>query len=230
MRHTDTVTQPKSEGDNEGVGGEVLRLFERSDALQTTASASLARAIPPSTRKGVLATSISAVSLEHWRAQRLLLREGLYVTGFALVRLQFEAVVRAIWILECAKDDWMERFVTPMADGQLEEPVLGPPVPAMLSAIATKAPVIAGMLSQLKEGAWEPMHSYVHGGVRPIAHSMAGTTHYQLSAVLRNANGLGLLAVNAMTIVLRGPRLNGFVAHLQREYADCLPPPKPLSS
>jgi hypothetical protein len=98
------VTQPKSEGDDEGVGGEVFRLFERSDALQTAASASLAQAIPPSTRKGFLATSISAVSLEHWRAQRLLLREGLYVTGFALVRLQFEAVVRAIWILECAKD------------------------------------------------------------------------------------------------------------------------------
>jgi len=87
-----------------------------------------------------------------------------------------------------------------MADAQLEEPVLGPPVPAMLSAIATRAPVIALMLSQLKDGAWEPIHSYVHGGVRPIAHSLVGTTHYQVSAVLRNANGLGLLAVNAMTI------------------------------
>jgi hypothetical protein len=39
-----------------------------------------------------------------------------------------------------------------MADAQLEESVLGPPVPAMLSAIATKAPVIAVMLSQLKDG------------------------------------------------------------------------------
>jgi hypothetical protein len=223
------VTRPNPEGDDEGVRAEVLRLFERSDSLQTAAGAGLAQAVPPSTRKEFLATSIGAVSLEHWGAQRLLLREGLYVTGFALVRLQFEAVVRAIWILECAKADWLERFATPMADGQLEEPVLGPPVPAMLSAIATKAPVIAGMLSQLKEGAWEPMHSYVHGGVRPIAHSLAGTTHYQVSAVLRNANGLGLLAVNAMTIAFQDPRLGGFVARLQREYGDCLPPPKPLS-
>jgi hypothetical protein len=197
--------------------------------LQTAAGNGLAQAVRPSKRKEFLVTSIGAVSLEHWGAQRLLLREGLYVTGFALVRLQFEAVVRAIWILECAKADWLERFATPMADGQLEEPVLGPPVPAMLSAIATKAPVIAGMLSQLKEGAWEPMHSYVHGGVRPIAHSLAGTTHYQVSAVLRNANGLGLLAVNAMTMAFQDPRLGGFVARLQREYGDCLPPPKPMS-
>ena len=224
------MTQPKPERDDEGVRGEVLRLFERSDALQTAASTVVAQAIPPSTRKGFLATSIGMVSLEHWGAQRLLLRQGFYVTGFALVRMQFEAVVRAIWILECAKDDWLERFVTPMADAQLEEPVLGPPVTAMLSAIATKASVIAAMLSQLKEGAWEPMHSYVHGGVRPIAHSLAGTTHYQVSAVLRNANGLGLLALNAMTIAFQDPRLGGFIAHLQREFIDCLPPPKPLSA
>ncbi len=172
---------------------------------------------------------MGVVSLEHWGAQRLLLREGLCVTGFALVRLQFEAVVRAIWILECAKDEWLERFVAPMADGQLEEPVLGPPVPAMLSAIVMTAPVIAGMLSQLKDGAWAPMHSYVHGGVRPIAHTLAGATYYQVSAVLRNANGLGLMAVNAMTVAFQDPRLGGFVAHLQRTYGDCLPPPKALS-
>lgn len=227
-RQNITVTQPTSEGDDASVQSEVLRLFERSDALQTAASTVLAQAIPPSTQRGLLASGLGDVSLEHWGAQRLLLREGLFVTGFALVRLQFEAVVRAIWILECAKDDWLKRFATPMANGQLEEPVLGPPVPAMLSAIAKKTPVVAEMLLQLKEGAWEPMHSYVHGGVRPIVHSLAGTTHYQLSAVLRNANGLGLIAVNTMTIAFQDRRFRGFVAQLQQEYGDCLPPPVPL--
>jgi len=219
------MTEPSPEGDDEGMRAEVFRLFERSDSLQAAASTVLAQATPPTALAAILASSVGAVSLEHWRAQRILLREGLYVTGFALVRLQFEAVVRATWILECAKDDWLGRFVAPMADGQLEEPVLGPPVPAMLSAIATKSPVIAGMLTQLKKHSWEPMHSYVHGGVRPIAHSLVGTTHYHVSAVLRNANGLGLIAVNAMTIAFQNPRFGGFVAHLQQEYGDCLPPP-----
>lgn len=134
--------------------------------------------------------------------------------------------LRAVWILECAKDDWIERFSAPVPEGQLEEPVLGPPVDAMLSTIAKKAPVIAGMFQQLKDGAWVPMHSYVHGGARPIVQSLAGTTHYQISAVLRNANGLGLIAVNVMTRALRDPRLGGFVARLQHEYGECLPPPK----
>jgi hypothetical protein len=32
-----------------------------------------------------------------------------------------------------------------------------------------------------------------------------------------------------LAIAFRDPRLGGFVARLQREYGDCLPPPKALS-
>lgn len=209
---------------------DVVRLFDQSDALQEAASQVLTSGASPPDRRAFLAIRLAGVSLEHWGAQRLLLRAGLDVSGFAMVRLQFEAVIRAVWILECAKDDWLERFSAPVPDGQLEEPVLGPPVEAMLSTISKKAPVIAEMLKQLKDGAWEPMHSYVHGGARPIVQSLIGTTHYQVSAVLRNANGLGLIAINVLTRALRNPSLNGFVAHLQREYSECLPPPKATAS
>jgi hypothetical protein len=51
-----------------------------------------------------------------------------------------------------------------------------------------------------------------------------------VASVLRNANGLGLIAVNAITRGLQDVRLLGFVAHLQREYGDCLPPPMPPPS
>lgn len=205
---------------------DVVRLFDQSDALQEAAGQVLTSSASPPDRRAFLAIRVAVMSLEHWGAQRLLLRAGLDVSGFAMVRLQFEAVIRAVWILECAKDDWLERFSAPVPNGQLEEPVLGPPVEAMLSTISKKAPVIAEMLKQLKDGAWEPMHSYVHGGARPIVQSLIGTTHYQVSAVLRNANGLGLIAINVLTRALRNPSLDGFVAHLQREYSECLPPPK----
>ena len=207
---------------------EVVRLFDRSDALHEAAGQVLAQTGPPPDRRAFLAISFAVVSLEHWGAQRILLREGLNVSGFAMVRLQFEATIRAVWTLECAKDDWLERFSAPVPEGQLEEPVLGPPVEAMLSTIAKKAPVIARMLQQLKDGAWVPMHSYVHGGARPIVQALVGTSLYQISAVLRNANGLALIAINAITRACRDATLGGQVAKLQREHMDCLPPPKPL--
>lgn len=93
---------------------------------------------------GFLAARLGDVSLEHnWSAQRVLIREGHFVTAFAIVRLRFEAVVRAVRILECAKGDWLERFTAPMADGLLKEPVLRLPVPAMHSSIAAKVPLVA---------------------------------------------------------------------------------------
>lgn len=203
---------------------DVIRLFERSDGLSKAADAVLAQTGSPPDPRAFVAISVAAVSLEHWGAQRTLLGEGMNVSGFAMVRLQFEATVRAVWILECAKDDWIERFVAPVPEGQLAEPVLGPPVEAMLSAISKKAPPIAGMLQQLKDGAWEPMHSYIHGGARPIVQSLVGTTHYQISAVLRNANGLALIAINAITRACRDARLGGLVTQLQLDHIDCLPP------
>jgi len=219
-----------AEGDSpngkEGDGVELARLFEQSNAFQNAAAAVLEHAAAPTTRRGFLALGFGAVSLEHWASQRLLLAEGLHVTGFALVRLQFEAIIRTIWILECADDAWLARFVEPMPDGQLEEPVLGPSVPNMLAVMAAKLPQIAGMLAELKGGAWAPMHSYVHGGVRPIVQSLAGVTAYQVSAVLRNANGLGLLAMNAMAIASGDPTLQGAIRQLQLDFLDCLPPLK----
>jgi hypothetical protein len=154
----------------------------------------------------------------------MLLRLGLFVTGFALVRLHFESVIRAVWMLECADEAWLARFAAPVPADQLEEPVLGPPVPTMLAALSTRVPSVGGMLSALKAGAWQPMHSYVHGGARPVAQLLAGTTPRQVDAVIRNANGLGLIGLNAMTAASAEPRLFGRIGRLQAEFLDCLPP------
>lgn len=202
----------------------VPRLLHLSDALQSDVVDAAGAAGTPATPRGRLATLFARVAFEHWASQRLLLRASLDVTAFALVRLQFEAVVRTAWIVECASHDWIERFIAPQADGTLKEPTSSPTVPDMLAALAAKAPVVTGMLAQLKADAWQPMHSYVHSGARPLAHAVTGSTEYQVSAVLRNANGLGLIAFNAFTIACAAPALRGAVARLQRRYQACLPP------
>jgi hypothetical protein len=154
----------------------------------------------------------------------MLLRLELFVTGFALVRLHFEAVIRAAWMLQCADEAWLARFAAPVPPDQREEPVLGPPVPTMLAALSTRVPSVGGMLCALKAGAWQPMHSYVHGGARPVAQLLAGTSPRQVDAVIRNANGLGLIGVNVVTAPFAESRLSGRVGRLQADFLDCLPP------
>jgi len=96
------------------------------------------------------------VAMEFWDSQRLLAcwsRPAVTTPRWALVRLHFEAVVRAIWMHHGATDGWIERFVAPMAPGQLAEPALGPNVDAMLQTISKSAPPFVGqMLGELEVG------------------------------------------------------------------------------
>jgi hypothetical protein len=203
-------------------------LFLRSEELQTHIDKLRAAIVVPTKHRNVLTRLMAEVSLEHWQGQRLLLRQGMHLTGFALVRMQFETVVRAIWIQACADDAWLTSFVSPQQIDQLAEPAASPQVDVMLSAMERTGPAhMATMLRQLKTAAWKPMHSYVHGGIRPINQALAGVTNYQVSAVLRNANGLALMATNAMTVAAEDPVFRGALGRLQQKFLDSLPPLNP---
>ena len=76
---------------------------------------------PPS-RRALLTLALCDVAVEFWVAQRLLIRAGMHTAALALVRLHFEATVRAIWFHHGASDEWLDRFAAPMAPGQLAEP------------------------------------------------------------------------------------------------------------
>ncbi len=61
-------------------------------------------------------------AVEHAISQRVLIEAGLHGTALSLIRLQFETVVRAEWVLHGAKDDWLVKFSTPVLAGDLNEP------------------------------------------------------------------------------------------------------------
>jgi hypothetical protein len=200
-------------------------LFRRSNDLHEGVAAALAHARSPAGVRQALALRYAVVSFEHWGAQRLLLAEGHALSAYVLVRVHFEVTIRAVWILECATEEWLAKFTAPQPDGKLTEPETGPSVGAMLKAMKARQPSIAAMLEELKSASWAAMHSFVHGGARPLVHQIAGTSDYQISAVLRNANGLALIATNVATIAVQAPALSGLVGRLQRDFSDCLPPP-----
>ena len=206
----------------------VNRMLEKSAALNERLADLFAAPRPPQSPRELLTVAMCSVAMEHWFSQRLLIEAGCHTTAMALVRLQFEFVVRAIWMHHGATDKWIEAFTSPMQPGQLSEPILGPGVEPMLETIARTAPAqIGAMLQQLKAGAWQPMHSYVHGGVRSVAQTLAGATPYQLTSVLRNANGLAMLAANLLMIVENDSSKAGRIREIQIANLDCLPPLNP---
>jgi hypothetical protein len=65
------------------------------------------------------------------------------------------------------------------------------------------------------------MHSYVHGGIRPVVQSFVSFPAREAASLLFNANGMLVLATNAVRMAsgLASPML----PRLQEQYSDCLP-------
>lgn len=161
---------------------------------------------------------------QHATAQWVLVQRELDVSATALVRPTYEALLRVIWTLRGAEDAWIEGFLSPRHEA-LEsdaETRKGPDVPAMLASIACHHPAdIYQPLLELKEATWRAMHSYVHGGIRPFVQSFVAFPPKEAASLLINANGMLILATNAVRMAhgLQSPML----AVLQKQFADCLP-------
>ena len=181
----------------------------------------------PETPRGRVVAGYCAVVREHVLGQQQLLALGFEVTAMALVRPSFEALVRAIWSLQGASDDWVTRFLTPSPLSDVGgETVMGPPVDMMLESIERHHPTwVHQSLKELKHVTWKPMHSYVHGGIRPVLHALAGPAESQSVSVVLNGNGFVMLASNVLQIAAGAAP--GRLAELQRRFVGCLPPLSP---
>ncbi len=167
--------------------------------------------------------ALCKAAAEHAISQRVLIEAGLHGTALGLIRLQFEAVVRAAWILHGAKDDWLVKFSTPVPEGDFSEPHLGPPIPSMLDAIEPYAPQAVIEFRRLHMTV-KVMHSFVHGGAHLVVHALRGYPPEKMVAVLQNRNLLSLMLTNVIVIASQQPNLKGTVGRLGLAHAGCMPP------
>jgi hypothetical protein len=178
---------------------------------------------PPSLR-ALAVRGFGNIVRQHAIAQWVLVQRELDVSATALVRPTYEALLRVIWTLRGADDAWIEGFFSPREEAIQSdaETRKGPDVVAMLATIEVNHPAdIYQPLLALKEATWRAMHSYVHGGIRPVVQSFVPFPSHEAASLLVNANGMLVLATNAVRMAngLASPML----PRLQEQYSDCLP-------
>lgn len=167
-----------------------------------------------------------SLSLEHWHATRALLNARLLPSALAVHRTQFESVVRSIWLTYAASDLHVDKLTAELSLESEQAAKNMPQVLDMLNEIAKHGPPQAhAALVRFKDNSWKALNSYAHAGIHPLRRHQEGYPISLLHNVLRNANGLAVLA-GMQAVVLSGQQpLQKEILALAAKHPSCMPPP-----
>jgi len=197
------------------------------DYYETLAEA-LGETIGTATHRSILALGTASTALEHGLAILTTVQGGQLASACVLLRAEFEAVTRALWLHYCADDPWIEKYFNTVKSNPAKDPNISPSMDDMLKHLETRAPpAIARMLQPLKQGAWGPLNSYVHSGIHAIAHQHVNLTDDFADSTLRNANGLAGMAAMLIAMSSGDSEFVHRIAQIQHDHLDCLPPLNP---
>jgi hypothetical protein len=99
------------------------------------------------------------LSLEHFGSIILLVRSGMVGSAAALIRPQYEALIRGLYFQDCASDDKVESFINGKDPISLYK---------MIEALENSFAVENNPLTSIYKGLKNRMHSFTHGGFEQI--------------------------------------------------------------
>jgi hypothetical protein len=208
-------------------GMDLSSLLRRSDEFDAALIAALGAdqyRVADGSMKVKAAFAAAHLSIDHARAFRVLIDQEYLVSATGMLRLQFESLVRAVWIFFAASDETIDMLMTPIQSGHVESPKEVPMAPGMLKELESKAPAkILQMLKQFKDVSWNPLNSFVHSGIHPLQRRLSGYPEPLVIQLVVMSNGL-LLLVGMVFAVLSGRQeLTRRVGGLQALFSDSLP-------
>ena len=187
------------------LGQDGLRLFEESPKVLACAGA-------------------CALSIEHAGTVRLSFAAGAPNSGTALLRLQFEALLRGAWLLHAATDQQAAKL-TRSLDSEAEQLAKNMPGAVdMIEALGRKAP--AGLvlpLQQFQSVSLKALNSFVHSGIHPLRRVSEGFPQALGEQIVRNSNGLMHFGYRLLASLCGSQDLMNQTTRIYREFEDCLP-------
>jgi hypothetical protein len=205
---------------------ELARALESSVAFYAALDDILGDKQEIASRRDVLTQGTIGTTVQHGISIVLLVQANQLASASVLLRAQFEALVRALWLHFVANDEWAEKYLAKVQADPHKDPGNSRNMDEMLKDLATKAPRgIASKLQPLKDAAWGPLNSYVHSGIHPIVHQHTGVSAEFALATLLNANGLTGMAAMLAAETLGDQQKVLSILDAQLAHLDCLPPP-----
>ncbi|MCP8687770.1 DUF6988 family protein [Marinobacterium sedimentorum] len=172
-----------------------------------------------------------SIAFEHAESAKMLISAGNLTSATGLVRLQYEALVRAMWLRYAASDIAVSKLTSELTRETATRANNLPMLSEMLEKMQGKAPEEAvNMLLEFKEYSWKPLSSFIHGGIHAIHRHSKGYPIPLLEQMLRISNGVSVMVGMLLVILHGGGAQRGKIPKIQGEFSDCLPETKPKIS
>lgn len=164
------------------------------------------------------------ISFEHAESAKMLIASGNFTSATGLVRLQYESLVRAMWLLYAASEAAISKLMCELTAVSANRANKLPMLSEMLEKLEGKAPTEAlSMLLEFKEYSWKPLSSFIHGGIHAINRHSKGYPIPLLEQVLKMSNGVSVMVAMLLVILHGGGQQVGKLPKIQKKFASCLP-------
>lgn len=174
--------------------------------------------------KHQLCSTACALSIEHASVLRAAFALVAPNSGAALLRLQYEGLLRAAWLLHAANPADVAKLGRSL-DLEAEQAAKNMPgYSAMLEAVLKHAPAgLAAPLEEFNRYSRHALNSFVHTGIHPLRRAQEGFPALLAHRLIAMSNGLLHFAYRMLAVLSGSKRRLDKATNLYLEFADCLP-------
>lgn len=171
-----------------------------------------------------LTATAALIAIEHAGALRATAQGGAMNSAAGLLRLQYEAVLRAAWFLFAAGPGQVEKL-TKTLDLAAEQGAKNlPGYLDMLTAVEKAAPAgLATPLAEFNRYSRHALNSFVHAGIHPLTRARSGFPVELAAALLRFSTGLMHFAYRLLAALTGSQERMNRVTRVYTAFEDCLP-------
>lgn len=142
-----------------------------------------------SSPRSQLSAACLSIAQDHHAGVIVLLERDLHAPAMALVRPQYEAYVRGVWLANCASAAEVRRFAK---NGN------APPIAVQLASLELVEAFSNGQLSRIKAESWSAMCSFTHTGILQVERLLTETRieqNFPPEELVQAANFTGAIAL-----------------------------------
>ena len=202
-------------------------LLERSEAFERAIQGCFPEpgfVLAVESQQHELVATACVLCIEHAGVLRVAFTIAAPNSGSAILRLQYEALLRAAWLLYAASPDHIAKLAA-VLDVEAEQAAKKlPGYLDMLEAVVKKAPAgLSAPLVEFNQYSRHALNSFVHSGIHPLRRAQDGYPAVIGATVIRFSNGLMHFAYRVLSSLSGSQRRMDRVTRLYEGFEDCVP-------